>query len=82
MILNFKYGLEFNGIIYGWKDKELYRLPQMIGKRFYPLKKCGTCFEGNGYLLLGKRKSIKQLESMTILINKKISKVVSSDCPF
>jgi len=80
MILKYKYGFEFNGVLFGWKDKELYRLPQMIGKRFYPLKKCGS-YEG-GYHVCRKRKSIQQLKSMTHFINFEVEEIESSDCPF
>jgi len=39
MIIKFTYGFNFNDVSYGWLKKELYRLPQNIGQRFYPLKK-------------------------------------------
>lgn len=70
----------FNGILFGWKDKQLYRLPQMIGLRFYPLKKCGTW--DKGYIVARKRKSIKQLEAMTIFINFEHQLIKDKDCPF
>ncbi len=81
MIIRYTYGFEFGGILYGWKDKELFRLPQMIGSRFYPLRKCGE-WEDKGYYLGAKRKSFSQLESMTVFINKEVQKIESKDCPF
>lgn len=35
MTIKYKHGFDFNGVLYGFKDKKLYRLPQMIGPRFY-----------------------------------------------
>lgn len=80
MIIKFTYGLTFNGVIYGWKDKILYRLPQTMGKRFYPLKKCGTWEKG--FIIGRKRKSLKQLKDMTIFINYEYQKIKAKDVPF
>ena len=80
MIIKYKYGLFHNNKLYGWKDKELYRLPQMIGKRFYGLLKCKPC--GTGYFLGEDRKSKSQLEAMTVVIDKEISLIRDSDVPF
>ena len=80
MIIKFKYGFYFEEKLYGWSDKKLHRLPQMIGQRFYPLKECGKY--DKGYFLGAKRKSLEQLESMTIVIDKEVSIVKDSDCPF
>lgn len=80
MIIKFKYGFYFEGKLYGWSDKKLHRLPQMIGLRFYPLKECSKY--DKGFFLGAKRKSLKQLESMTIVIDKEVSVIKDSDCPF
>jgi len=89
MILRYKYGFDFNGVIYGFKDKKLFRLPQMIGKSFYPLKEV-KYFEQKrksgifkGYLLYGnKRKSVAQLESMTCYINFEHEIIEDKSLPF
>ncbi len=80
MIIKYKYGFEFEKKLYGWKDKQLYRLPQMIGQRFYPLKLCAK-YE-KGYFLGAKRKSFAQLESMTVFIDKEVQQIKDKDCPF
>lgn len=80
MIINFRYGFVYKGKIYGWSEKKLYRLPQMIGKRFYPLKECSKY--DKGYFLGKDRKSFKQLQSMTVFIDKEVQIIKDSDCPF
>ena len=88
MIVNYVFGFKFDGILYGFKEKKLFRLPQMIGLRFYPLKEVPLReeiigkSEWNGYLLRGKRKSFAQIKSMTVFINETIEEVEDSDCPF
>lgn len=84
MIIKYRYGFDFDGILYGWKNKDLYRLPQTIGKRFYPLKKINPVKVGNnkGYIVSKKRKSVKQLEYMTNFINYEVQQIKDTDCPF
>tara|TARA_R110001599_G_scaffold192226_3_gene387507 strand:- start:970 stop:1236 length:267 start_codon:yes stop_codon:yes gene_type:complete len=88
MIINYIYGFKENEVLYGFKEKKLYRLPQMIGLRFYPLKEVPLRIEiigkskWKGYLLRGKRKSLKQIESMTVFINHVVEEIKHSDCPF
>lgn len=84
MIVNYEYGITFKGFLYGWKDKKLFRLPQVINKRFLPLKELQIINVGNnkGYLLNQKRLSMHQLESMTGIINFKHEKITSKECPF
>jgi len=86
MIVKYKYGFEHKGKLYAWKNKDLYRLPQMIGKRFYSLKKCGKWIDKKdvfrGYYLGDDRKSHDQLESMTHFINHEEEVIKDSDCPF
>jgi hypothetical protein len=84
MIYIFKFGFFNKSILYGWHKKELYRLPQVIGKRFYPLKKLNQIDVNNrkGYLVGSQRKSLAQLENITIFIDKKIQTIKDDDCPF
>ena len=80
MIIKYKYGLFHNDKLYGWKDKELFRLPQKIGKSYYGLLKCKRWKDG--FFLGADRKSKIQLEAMTIVIDKEISVVKDKDMPF
>ena len=86
MIIKYKYGFDFNGILYGWKSKELYRMPQNIGKRFYPLKQLELKTWNNGltrgYLVGKKRKSLEQLKAMTIFINHEDQVILDENLPF
>ena len=81
MIIKYKYGFKFKGKLYGWKDKHLYRLPQIIGNRFYSLKKCSK-WSDKGYYLGADRKSHDQLKAMTHFIDEEIEVIVDSDVPF
>jgi hypothetical protein len=85
MIIKYKYGFFVNDVVYGFKDKKVFRLPQMIGFRFYPLLEIKLRKVGNkdGYLLYGNRyKSLIQIESMAVVIDKEVQLIKDSDCPF
>ena len=84
MIIKYKYGFEFNGFLYGWKDKELHRLPIFKDKKTLTFKKLKKIKVGNhfGYNVGRVKKSIKQLESMTIFINYELQTIKDKDCPF
>lgn len=83
MIIRYKHGFEVNGYMYGWRNKNLYRLPQVVKKRFYPLKKIKQIKVGSskGYHVGRVKKSMSQLEAMTILINFKHQRITDKDCP-
>ena len=80
MIARYKYGFFHKEKLYGWKEKELYRLPQKIDKRSYGLLKCKPWKDG--FFLGADRKSKSQLEAMTIVIDKEISVIKDKDVPF
>jgi hypothetical protein len=80
MIVKYKYGLFHNGKIYGWKNKKLFRLPQMIGENFYGLLECKPWKDG--FYLGADRKSKSQIEAMTVVIDKEISIIKDKDVPF
>lgn len=84
MVMNFKYGFEEKGFIFGWKDKELYRLSSIRRGRHYPLKKLKKIIVGNqaGYNINRKKQSINQLLDKTVLINKQVAVVQDSDVPY
>jgi hypothetical protein len=82
MIIKFKYGFYEGDVLFGWHQKHPYRLPQIIGDRFYPLHKVGVYKARNLYYINGKLRSLKQLESMTVVIDKEVQLVRDEDCPF
>lgn len=84
MITKVTYGIEANGLIYGWINKELYRLPVAKGRRSYGLKKMRSCIIGNkvGYYINRKKRTIDQLLEMTTIINREIHRVRHGDIPF
>lgn len=82
MIIKFKYGFYENDILYGWHNKHPYRLPQMIGDRYYPLKKVGVYKDRNLFYIAGKLRSVEQLKSKTIVINQEVSIIEDNDVPF
>jgi len=67
MNLIFKYGFQYDGFLYGWNKKELYRLPSKSGNKSYGLKKLEQIKVGNssGYRLKGAKLSIFQLKQLT-----------------
>lgn len=80
MNIIFKYGFEYDGFLYGWNKKELYRLPSKSGNKSYGLKKLDKINVGNtfGYRLKGAKLSIYQLKQLTTEINIEIP--VIEDC--
>lgn len=85
MIIHYKFGFVFEGKLYGWKDKRLYKLPQEVNGRFYGLLECKKWKRNGkelGYFLGDKAKSTSQLLSMTHFIDKKIDVINDDDVPF
>ena len=64
------HGITHKGIIYGWFEKELYRLPVHISNRYFCLKKLTKVPIGNqfGYRLSQKAFTINQLQELTCLL--------------
>lgn len=84
MKIKYTHGFYFDGLLYGWKDKKLYRLPKFKGKRMLHLKELKLMKVGNsfGYCFNGRKKSIAQLEAITTNINYIYEKINHEDCPF
>ena len=86
MVKTIRYGFEYNGILYGWIDKELFRIKSNNKKKHLPLKKLNLIYVGNkkGYRISGDRKTIEQLSQLNKVINFKlqINGAGSKDCPF
>jgi len=80
MILNFKYGFNHDGFLYGWQNQELYRLPSTSGNKSYGLKKLSLIPVGNveGYRIKRQKFSIQQLLDRTDTINVKIKVIKDS----
>ena len=80
------YGISYNGILYGWYEKELYRLPIVIGLRNFGFKKLNKVPIGNnfGYRLSQKGFTINQLLEITVLLNEPylIKKINHDSTPF
>lgn len=86
MIQIYKYGFEYKGMTFGWKNKELFRLPSTKNKRSYSLKKVPLITVGNkkGYRIVRDKKTIEQLMELTETINYKyvVNGKNDDDCPF
>jgi len=83
-MIKVKYGIELNGLVYGWIGKELYRLPIAKEKRSYVLKKMTACQVGNnqGYYIGRSKKSLDQLQAMTTIINRTVIQIKDISTPF
>jgi hypothetical protein len=70
MIIDFKYGFEYNGFLFGWHKKELYRLPSVSKGKSYGIKKLSIIKVGNdkGYRVKREKMSIKKIVEMTLPI--------------
>ena len=81
MLITFKHGFEHDGFLYGWYQKELYRLPICVGTRKYRLKKLNAIMVGNkvGYRIRRAKLTIEQLKDKTMLINTEL--VVPNENP-
>lgn len=85
--MKFKYGFYEGDILYGWRKEHPdgwhpYRLPQMIGNRFYPLKKVGVYKARNLFYIAKKLRSFDQLKSKTIVINQEVNIIEDINVPF
>lgn len=86
MTLNFKFGFNYKGLNFGWKDKHLYRLPSVKNSRTYPLKKLSLIEVGRkkGYRVMRDRLTVDQLMEMNEVIDYtySVSGAGSDDCPW
>jgi hypothetical protein len=80
----YKYGLEYKGVLYGWKDKKLYRLPYTSNLRSYQLKEVPFyCFKSTLVCNLQRNKlTLNRLKGMTKEINISLDSIVDDDVPF
>lgn len=91
MTTNYKYGFDYKRFSFGWKNKELHRLPSVLSYdngdiKSFPLKKLPLIDVGNkkGYRIVKDRKTIDQLMEMTEVINytHTVNGKQSEDTPF
>lgn len=77
-----KHGLIYNGIMYGWINKKLYRLPYFNTKtkRSYDLKEVKQI--GNHYLISRNKVNLLTLKNKTTRINTEIIMYNETLTPF
>ena len=81
-IKTIKFGLNYGGILYGWMNKKLYRLPYFNAKtkRSYDLKEIKQI--GNHYLISRNKVNLLTLKNKTIRIDYNLTVYVEPECPF
>lgn len=80
----YKYGFKYKDIIYGWKDKKLYKLPYTKNNRSYELREVPSyVFKTTTLFNVQRDKlSLKNLKARTEIINICLETWLESDCPF
>lgn len=80
----YKYGFEYKGVIYGWKNKKLYRLPYVKNKRSYGLLEISFyCYKTTLVANIQRTKlTLNRMKSLTKEINIEINSYICSDMPF
>ena len=83
-MITVKHGILHDGIMYGWIDKQLYRLPSTKGNKTYCYKKMTPTMVGNnaGYYFGRRKKTLAQLQQITTIINQRIFLTKDEDLPF
>lgn len=81
MVVKYKYGLLYNGFLYGWNNKELFRLPCTKNLKSYSILKLKK-WSDKGYHVGRDKKSFAQLKDMTIFINYEYQEIKDKDLPF
>jgi hypothetical protein len=83
-IINFKFGFEHKGFLFGWHKKELYRLPSVsINNKKYGIKKLNLIDIGNtkGYRLKKDKFTVTQCVEMTRLIEEAVKTYEEKNIP-
>lgn len=83
-VIIYRFGFEFYGILYCWKNKELFRMPYSTGKRCYSQRKLKLQHNGGsyGYWISGLFKSLTNLKEITKEINHSTKIMVDDGLPF
>lgn len=80
----YKYGFEYKGVKYGWKDKKLYRLPYVKNNRSYSILEIKFyCYKSTLIANIQRVKlTFNRIKEMTTEINIKLKSYISNDLPF
>jgi hypothetical protein len=84
MVIDFKYGFEYKGFLYGWHKKELYRLPSLANdNRKYGIKKLNLIEIGNskGYRLKQDKLTVTRCVEITVMIEEAVKIYKSKNIP-
>jgi hypothetical protein len=80
----YKYGFEYKGVVYGWKNKKLFRLPYTKDKRSYSLKEIPFyCYKTTLVANIQRTKlTLNRIKNLTKQIDIEINSYICDDCPF
>ena len=80
----YKYGFEYKGVVYGWKNKKLFRLPYTKDKRSYSLKEIQFyCYKSTLVANIQRDKlTLNRIKTLTKEINIEINSYICDDMPF
>jgi hypothetical protein len=82
--LQYSYGFEYKNVRYAWKDKKLFRLPYIKGKRSYSFKEIPAYCPKTTIVYNIQKDKLTQnrLKSLTKKVNWTMEFIEDSDCPF
>lgn len=82
--MEFKYGFIYKGVRYGWKDKNLYRLPFERNKRTFGLKQIPQyVFKSTQvYNIQRDKLTILKLKERTVNVNWTVEEIEDNEIPF
>jgi hypothetical protein len=80
----YKHGFEYKGVLYGWKNKKLFRLPYTKNKRSYSLKEIPFyCYKSTLVANIQRTKlTMNRIKTLTKEINIEINSYICDDMPF
>lgn len=80
----YKYGFIYKGVIYGWNNKKLYKLPYTKNKRSYNLKEIPlNCFKSTIVANIQRDKlTLNKLKELTTEININVISFEENIYPF
>ncbi len=83
-VIIYSFGFEFDGIMFCWKHKELYRMPYTRGTRSYEKRKLIQKKNGGSlsYSICGHPKSMSNLDEITKRIHYEEVVNIDDGCPF
>lgn len=83
-VIVYRFGFEFYGKIFCWKNKELFKMNHLYNKRYYSIRKLKLQHNGGsyGYWICGNFKSLTNLKEITKEINHSTEITVDDGVPF